>query len=401
MSSDDSNPSRRTNQDGEEHNPFVAFRRFADEQVAAIFQGLSELPVALADLRQRFDDAESAALKSFNRNYERATNPERKRIEPRSEGDGTASTREEEKEEARIAAIWERAARTCPGMRADPMFNNEGKTEDYAGAWSKALTEDKKSVGSTVERKDHGPRYNQNHGSATAQPFTWRPSLDYLMRSPYSPLHLELSHEEANPSPQWRDAFEDLLVATGSGQLPDVRARIDGKGSRSANDWLSSLVHRDLVDVSFGLSAMSQLFFSPIAALLGPFENFTQNDNHETELDQYERTFGRQLRPAPESQTNSLTSRTTLSEDSQEAHAKPSVVATLTSTERHVLADGTVTTKTVLKRRFADGREESEEKTETTHATPKTSQVVEYGKEAEGHRPLVGEQQKNGSWFWS
>jgi hypothetical protein len=40
--------------------------------------------------------------------------------------------------------------------------------------------------------------------------------------------------------------------------------------------------------------------------------------------------------------------------------ATPSILSTLTTTERHMAADGMVTTKTVLKKRFADGREETE-----------------------------------------
>jgi len=68
---------------------------------------------------------------------------------------------------------------------------------------------------------------------------------------------------------------------------------------------------------------------------------------------------------------------------------KPSILATLTTTERQVLPDGSTTTRVVLKKRFADGREES---SETLHQTPATGLQVE-------QKRL--EQPKRKGWFWS
>jgi hypothetical protein len=52
---------------------------------------------------------------------------------------------------------------------------------------------------------------------------------------------------------------------------------------------------------------------------------------------------------------------------------KDSIVSTMTTTERRTLPDGTVETKRVLKKRFADGREESNESVERQMSSPSNS----------------------------
>ncbi|KAK3658714.1 hypothetical protein LTR56_001585 [Elasticomyces elasticus] len=73
---------------------------------------------------------------------------------------------------------------------------------------------------------------------------------------------------------------------------------------------------------------------------------------------------------------------------------KVDVLSSLTTTQTTRLADGTVTTKVVLKQRFADGREESEEKVHTYRADA-SEQQQGGGKNGEA------EKKKAGGWFWS
>ncbi|XP_014556667.1 hypothetical protein COCVIDRAFT_99158 [Bipolaris victoriae FI3] len=54
-----------------------------------------------------------------------------------------------------------------------------------------------------------------------------------------------------------------------------------------------------------------------------------------------------------------------LAGQNEQSEAKSSILSTLTTTERTVAPNGTITTKVLLKKRFADGREES---TETVHS---------------------------------
>ncbi|KAK4895781.1 hypothetical protein LTR27_006263 [Elasticomyces elasticus] len=76
-----------------------------------------------------------------------------------------------------------------------------------------------------------------------------------------------------------------------------------------------------------------------------------------------------------------------------DALRKVDVLSSLTTTQTTRLADGTVTTKVVLKQRFADGREESEEKVHTYHESTSEQQQVE-GKNGVAEK-------KAGGWFWS
>ncbi|KAI7279910.1 hypothetical protein KC345_g5089 [Hortaea werneckii] len=72
---------------------------------------------------------------------------------------------------------------------------------------------------------------------------------------------------------------------------------------------------------------------------------------------------------------------------------KVDVLSSLTTTQTTRMPDGTVTTKVVLKQRFADGREETEEKLHT-YQDPSQPQHAE-----ESQRPEQVEKKKG--WFWS
>jgi len=126
-------------------------------------------------------------------------------------------------------------------------------------------------------------------------------------------------------------------------------------------------------------------------------------DNLKTEEDLYTRFLG-DLSASPYPPQHQPAS------SQQVPTSTPSILSILTTTERHVAPDGTVTTKMVLKRRFADGREESEERVETSRDPnwsdwrkageknmnenmPKSSVIQELAKKDES-------QQRRG-WFWS
>ena len=101
----------------------------------------------------------------------------------------------------------------------------------------------------------------------------------------------------------------------------------------------------------------------------------------ETELDAYERMLGRVHGPDVPAQDNE--------------RLQPSILSTLSTTERTVGPDGTVTTKVVFKKRFADGTEES---SETVH----TSRLQEDS--STSHQAAIRreeERKKTGGWFWS
>ena len=76
---------------------------------------------------------------------------------------------------------------------------------------------------------------------------------------------------------------------------------------------------------------------------------------------------------------------------------RPDILSQLTTTQTTRLPDGTVTTKGVLKRRFADGREEVQESVQTTHEGVEQKLMV-----AETDKNDMKEGGgKKGGWFWS
>jgi hypothetical protein len=94
---------------------------------------------------------------------------------------------------------------------------------------------------------------------------------------------------------------------------------------------------------------------------------------------------------------------------------RPSLLSTLTTTERTVAPDGTVTTKVVLKKRFTDGREESSETLHTQRSQDEDANAhkadpwkandtrilaKENAADQREHQNVEKEKRKSG-WFWS
>ena len=112
----------------------------------------------------------------------------------------------------------------------------------------------------------------------------------------------------------------------------------------------------------------------------------------ETELDAYEHVLAKAQPPA------------------QPQSRQPSILSTLTTTERSVAPDGSVTTKVVLRKRFADGREESSETVHTQRGQeqseardPWAALQKSFAPADEAKRGELAkkEETKKSGWFWS
>lgn len=126
----------------------------------------------------------------------------------------------------------------------------------------------------------------------------------------------------------------------------------------------------------------------------------TSEDEEETttELDAYEQLFGTKAMSFPPSEAN------------QPANGakSASILSTLTTTERTVAPDGSVTTKMVLKKRFADGREESSETVQTQHSQASKSRLqntwnddTDKQHHSSPQNGKAEDKRKGGGWFWS
>ena len=149
-------------------------------------------------------------------------------------------------------------------------------------------------------------------------------------------------------------------------------------------------------------------------------QGFCENRDDETELAMYEALDAAKETEKSEtkstatptistSATSSSSSSWTRSSDEQ----KDSIVSTMTTTETRTLPDGSVETRRMLKKRFADGREESNETVETQ--MPKRKDIRAPETEAETKLPAEKQDQgtqtqsdgkdakagrKGSGWFW-
>ncbi|OJD33325.1 glycerol-3-phosphate mitochondrial [Diplodia corticola] len=267
------------------------------------------------------------------------------------------------------------------------------------------------------------------------------PRTRWLLQHPYSPavLEAEAIKNGVVGTPRYADAFEDLMRA---------ERGCMSQGSAN-NDWSRAMWPRSyrLLSNVYSRSPRTQDFFQNVEeggewyvpekqqqqhasqaqlaapTSLPPFYNPASEDRRKeaahddhmyerflgthtadpkTELDMYERFLGdssshhgsgsgsgsSQQPPAVASPPSNSNRNTSIDV------ASSPILSTITTTERNVAADGTVTTKVTLKKRFADGREESSETVNTSRGDPTASGG---GVSEEG----TGSNKKKGGWFWS
>lgn len=237
----------------------------------------------------------------------------------------------------------------------------------------------------------------------------------------YSPRTLEDNVELKKAGVQWRDAFEDLVRAQqGAPLIP--KEQIGQSSYMSYNQWV-----RRFWDPDFAFPDMSRQDLGDYSRRV-PWEGEKINeepsyeyghdheDQHddpptpklnqgrftegmpETELEAYERLLGPNSTPGDPPN-----------------EALSSILSTLTTTERTVAPDGSVTTKVVLKKRFADGREESSETLHTQRGQDVDAQVqqdpwkimqeAQFPSKSKNSMPqrLTEKKalEKKSGWFWS
>jgi len=231
-------------------------------------------------------------------------------------------------------------------------------------------------------------------------------AIGYLLYSEYSPLHLE--HETGFDS-SFRQRFEDLIrIQDGKAMLSNEELA-EAKTSSSV-EWLGRVVPL-LKDGENGrqgrITIKSNSGRQPVAQVEEVREGSTYQsessqeytEDLDTEQDIYERQFGELPCVGVEHPMSSHSAQKATGAQA----SRPDILSTLTTTERHVAPDGSITTKTVLKKRFADGREESSETVETKLPTamgPSWSEQNSGIQERQTSSTQGGDQRKKG-WFWS
>ncbi|CAG8001790.1 unnamed protein product [Penicillium olsonii] len=429
----------------DEANPFVAFRRYADEQVSTLLQSITGLPSTV-------------------------TPPHHDRWEIFTEDHGFENR-----------GVLQRTGDTSDRDRQnEARGGNDRNHEDRSKRWFNGPYDFFGFDSFLVPLATH---LINSHISLpgmfedTESP-TW--PIAYIMLSPYSPLHLERqakyrAHREngvfayimaslyldtdRDPSePQWREAFEDLLrLENGKPMLN----RDSTAQPESGKDWLQGLVKRGSLGDQWKFvprregRPWSGITFSghsehaqdqeqshdqedKDSQLLPDQETKNERKIAETELELYERFLSdiesrerESLRTVPESPLLRLLlaehskQQEKLEEHKRDGHitnerrdvnedvigvvssenkqsvtetphdmtetkpesasgASSRVVSTMTRTERVQLPDGSVKSTIVKTKRFADGREEQDSSVELSHSQQGAS---------------ASEKSQNG-WFW-
>ncbi|KAF2246110.1 hypothetical protein BU26DRAFT_521596 [Trematosphaeria pertusa] len=227
----------------------------------------------------------------------------------------------------------------------------------------------------------------------------------------YSPAALENSEDLKGAGVQWRDAYEDLVRAERGAPLISPK-ELGQSSNMSYSQWA-----RRFWDPKFARPEGGPRHSGPVYPKRVPWEgeemseepsyeySHDHEDQHdeppspkveqekwsegmpETELDAYERLLGPVSAPAEFAKDG-----------------RSSILSTLTTTERTVAPDGTVTTKVVLKKRFADGREESSETLHTQRGQDADKQQQDPWKamqEAQFPSAPKKDGEKKKGWFWS
>ncbi|KAF2021079.1 hypothetical protein BU24DRAFT_487575 [Aaosphaeria arxii CBS 175.79] len=215
---------------------------------------------------------------------------------------------------------------------------------------------------------------------------------------PYSPQTLEGDRRLQSTGIQWRDAYEDLMRTERGLELMD-KSQLGQSRHLPYHQWSRRFLYPD-----FARPSGSPIPSHGQTPGRVPWEGEEANDephyeyahdhedqhdepaspkiqdsqNQETELDAYERLLDPTNQPIRNSGDN-----------------QPSILSTLTTTERTVSPDGTITTKVVLKKRFSDGKEETSETTHTQHGEENVNKTY-----VPEQKNTVNEK-KNSGWFWS
>jgi hypothetical protein len=190
---------------------------------------------------------------------------------------------------------------------------------------------------------------------------------EFYMLNPYSPLRLE---HEAGFDSSWRTRFEDLIRAERQQELlSKEEAAVTQR--QSAFDWFHGLQSR-----------------------VEPANNTTprwqENDEAEqkTELDAYNQVL-------PQARFDEFVARD--APQKRDEASEPNVKSVFRTVNSYTERDGSVTTKTVVRKTFADGKSE---KTETVE-TSQPRRVEPPSPKRDAVNPTQNGEVPRRGWFWS
>lgn len=443
----------------ERGNPFVTFSRLVDQQVSSFFRTLADFPSSSArsssdrfgsaeqqrrwrEARQEAEDLERSFNELFASHQQKIQGEGERSFEDRSvpcsneersqRGIDFLRRAEEPEEQHDPFAPLEEGIASCNQQRWYEEIRKEGRDlhEEYEEA-ERVMDCIRSRLCELYPSQDHNDREprcpyrpvdeeldddcRNSLLDLILPSYNWgipkSCSAQYVDESPYSPVNLETQGVFREHRAKWRKAFEDLLLVSNGHDLSQTPSP---DGPTDKWDWINSLAKRDLI--GYNPVGMKKVSADQCAECANPeSENGASEAAPTTELDFYERFLGSQSARAASSTSKPNSSNIA---EGQTDSDKPSLISTLTTTQRRTLPDGSFYTQVVLKKRFSDGREEFTETEHTTHGTHRSvpaqsvSQAVKEAAPAStlslGHdgkiKQALGEkteEQKKRGWFWS
>lgn len=321
--------------------------------------------------------------------------------------DWPVATREEDQDDTEFGRWLESRARKAGGD-IERMF---ARLEEDA---SKMFSEEIEEL-----RRHWATRYRENEsqgGYAQSWSWQWPPPADAHNQSettsshnPYSPSVLEEDERTKHMGSLWRNAFEDLMRTTQEHPLlSDMQnSHLDQMGLYALRDYEKQLLQLEQNQKRRLLLARPESAHDDA----GDEPSYEYAHDHEDQHDDpptpdpqqtgfpKSEALCQDVSQSTETELDAYERLLTPASSSSSSHASPSkILSTLTTTERTTAPDGTVTTKVVLKKRFADGSEQS---SETVH-TQRSDKTEEPRMVSQPSSDVVGQNgQKKGGWFWS
>ena len=420
----DDEENKSKNQDNA--NPFVAFRRFTDDQLSTLINGVFSISSLFAP--------PSTSPRHSVQDYEKCS------LEAQESSQRLAY---ESEEAERIMDLYTKA------HKEDQLAIQEGIPEPKnIENWGPLRCPYRPVEEESDQLEDAGLKvclpddeirfplslaaFSIHHPSNVLTPpmlGEQHPSvpIEYLLYSPYSPVRLEQQPRLRAHGAKWREAFQDLL-AVQSGQ--DLPPRGPQRICESGLDWASGIVDLAMCkrgQASEGSSSApgktsdTEQDLGLLSLLIGARVSEKHADDNEnadidfcdsgdaelTELDLYDRIFTSQ-HPSSNNIVRAASRSLSHSQEGSPSETEnkiPRILSTLTTTERTTLRDGSLHTKVVLKKRFSDGCEESTETVHHQNAVHQTQNpAVESFKDEDDRNPGQNKDTKENrtsGWFWS
>jgi hypothetical protein len=443
-SNDDQNCDRSKRCAADNDNPFVTFRRFADQQVNSFVNTIFSLPSAF---NSSFTERRKCSWKDENRRY----GPDAHRYgEPDDEHDDEFGPFERMFRD--LEAAVEKEAKEFEKILKN---SNSGKTKKNPGqsqpqepkvyywSWSwppksaeesgqereefhKEMTPGAERCKRRRDYSDLSGPFGRPRGMCRRNKDLYRQWEDYLLHDAYSPLQLEKSESLGTSTANWRYAYEDLLseTAQSASAFPIGRLYYTSDHDRSMlspHQWIRHLQTRhdsmwwSTSSPRFSLFKELNPADAEVPQIQQELESRRIGDVDRKQTTRSNDSLGQSAEKQPyttsdpdsEPQSELDMYKQFLGSASQSTSApsgsRPSILSTLATTERTVQADGTITTKVILKKRFADGREESSETVHTSKADNSQLTDIQNGilTADDKLRDHPKEEPAKRGWFWS